>query len=116
MAISSSQHEPEVIYQLMQKESELLHLCVAWQSQINRITTARNMEWGPSANDLKVAKAYESHEQMNDSSDDAMDTDEFSDSDDEESDIDIEKESGELEDAEFLDSVEATGRMESFRF
>ncbi len=34
------------------------------------------------SNELKGAKAYESHEQINDSSDDAMDTEqEFSDSD-----------------------------------
>ncbi|KJA12625.1 hypothetical protein HYPSUDRAFT_73196 [Hypholoma sublateritium FD-334 SS-4] len=121
LAISSSQHEPEVIYQLLEKESELLHLCITWQSQIKRITSTRNMQWGPSTDQLKSAKAYDSQEQIiNDSSDEAMDTnEEDSDSSDdgfEFSELDIEEERGELEDAEFLDNVEATGRMESFRF
>ncbi len=76
------------------------------------------MEWGPSEIQLKTAKAYETEEQtVNSISDDAMDTDmELSDASDDQTDLDFEDEKGELDDAEFLDSIEATGRMESFRY
>ncbi len=116
--ILSSEHEPEVVYELLQKESDLLHLCIAWQSQVKNITSTRGMEWGPSEIQLKTAKAYETEEQtLNSISEDAMDTDmELYDASDDQTDLDFDDEKGELDDAEFLDSIEATGRMESFRY
>jgi len=96
--------DTKIIYQLKQSENYLLHICVTWQKGINCKMTE---EWGPSWEQLNETRRYEFQEQVllkSNTSDDELNSDEVE-----------EEEEENMEDAEFLDSLEISALVDEFR-
>ena len=99
--------DDRIIYQLKQSEDYLLRICVTWQKAVKGINCKMTEEWGPSWEQLHETRGYEFQEQVLlklDTSDDEMDGDEVE-----------EEEEENMEDAEFVDSLEISALVDQFR-
>jgi hypothetical protein len=97
----------KIIYQLKESENYLLRICVTWQKAVKGINCKMAEEWGPSWEQLHETRRYEFQEQVllkSNTSDDGMD-----------SDVVEEEEEENIEDAEFLDSLEISALVDEFR-
>ncbi len=63
-AISWSQDDPEVLYQLLERQKYLLKLCIIWKPFLKNIPCSEKQEWGPTDVQLVTADLYEKTEQV----------------------------------------------------
>jgi hypothetical protein len=94
-----------VVYQLKEKEKQLLHICVTWEQSTKGIPCELPYEWGPSQVELSDARRYELQEQVLIASDHSSDEDELEEDGEEE----------DMENAELLDNIEMMALMDEFR-
>ena len=118
-AISWSQNDSEVLYQLLERQNYLLKLCITWQLCLKSIPCSEVLEWGPTDAQLVTACFYEKTEQV--IFQDGIDTMDTSGSDDSSSETDYNTalEDGwenDGDDAELFDHMETNGLAENFRY
>ena len=97
--------DSRVVYQLKEKEKQLLRICVTWEQSTKGIPCELPNEWGPSQVELSNARRYELQEQV------LIASDHSSDEDEEEED----REKEDMENAELLDNMEMMALMDEFR-